>query len=65
MPGGCNGWGRGGRGFGHGRGRCCGGGGWFGSDPLSAEEEADLLEEEIATMQERLNALKKNNTPSE
>ena len=68
-----NGWGRGqsqgqgrgGRGFGRGRGRCCGGGGGeFETGPLSPKEEADLLEEQIATMQERLNALKANDTPS-
>lgn len=57
--------GRGGRGFGRGRGRGDGGGGGrFGSAPLSAEEEAALLEEQIATMQERVKALKTNDTPS-
>jgi hypothetical protein len=56
--------GRGGRGFGRGRGRKGGGGGQFGA-ALSPEEEAALLEAQIATMQERVKALKTNVSPSE
>jgi Family of unknown function (DUF5320) len=47
------GWGGGGRG--NGRGGFCGN--WSGQAPLSQQEEAEMLEEQIAAMQARLNAL--------
>lgn len=53
--------GRGRRGRGHGNGECFGGG-WSGTSPVTADDEAAQLEKRISALQTRVKALRTGNT---